>query len=420
MPDVARPFSATQAAWRFYANPEASLPLLAGPLVEAACSGVREDCDHYALVVCDWSNLHYTMHESKADRVELSSRRDLGYELLTALVVSDRDGDPLAPVVLDLRAQGGVYTTRSEKPALALSPLDGLAPMMGHVEALPLGRPRIYIIDREADSVAHYRQWVGAGRTVLIRANDSRLVIHGARERQLVEIAKEMAKTGQLRDTREVTIKGQKARQFVGETQVLLHRPARSHRAVGRGKKRRWRHKNIPGAALLLRLVVCEVRDDEGTLLARWLLLSNAPVEVSAATLALWYYWRWRIESYHKLIKGAGLHIEQWLQDDALTLSKRLAVAAMAVVVVWKLARDQRPQAREIRQMLVRLSGRQIKRGKDQPDFTIPALLAGLGVLLPMLHLLETHGIKELRRLAQIILPHALLPPSLAPDDDSG
>ena len=386
----------------------------------AACAGVREDCDGYALVVCDWSNLHYTTHASKADRVELSSRRDLGYELLTALVVSDRDGSPLAPVALELRAQEGVYTTRSDPITAAMSPLDGLDPMMRHVDTLPLGRPRVYIIDREADSVAHYRQWAGAGRTVLIRANDARRVRHGERERTLVAIAKEMAQTRQLRATREVAFKGQRAWQFVGQTQVVLHRPARTHRVVGRGKKRRWRHKNIPGAALPLRLVVCEVRAADGKLLARWLLLSNAPGAVSAATLALWYYWRWRIESYHKLIKGAGLHIEQWLQDDAGALSKRLAVAAMAAVVVWKLARDERPQAREMRHTLVRLSGRQIKRGKNRPAFTIPALLAGLGVLLPMLYLLDTYRLDDLRRLAQATLPHALLPPSLAPDDDSG
>jgi hypothetical protein len=420
LPDVAKAFAATQAAWRFYANPKVPLPRLAGPLVAAACAGVREDCDGYALVVCDWSNLHYTTHESKADRVELTSRRDWGYELLTALVVSDRDGSPLAPVALELRAKEGVYTTRSDTTALALSPLDGLDPMMRHVDALPLSRPRIYIIDREADSVAHFRLWAEAGRTVLVRANDARLVRHGDRERTLIAIAKEMAKTRQLRATREVTIKGQKARQFVGQTQVVLHRPARTHRAVGRGKNRRWRHKNIPGAAIPLRLVVCEVRDDDGKLLARWLLLSNATLKVSAATLALWYYWRWRIESYHKLIKGAGLHIQQWLQDDALALSKRLAVAAMAVVVVWKLARNEHPQARKMRQTLVRLSGRQIKRGKNRPTFTIPALLAGLGMLLPMLYLLDTYRLDDLRRLAKATLPHALLPPGLAPDDDSG
>ena len=45
----------------------------------------------------------------------------------------------------------------------------------------------------------------------------------------------------------------------------------------------------------------------------------------------------------------------------------------MAGVVVWRLARDQRPQAAEMRDVLVRLSGRQMKRGKQARSFTEPA-----------------------------------------------
>jgi IS4 transposase len=37
--------------------------------------------------------------------------------------------------------------------------------------------------------------------------------------------------------------------------------------------------------------------------LRQWLLLSNLPVEVSVERAALWYYWRWRVERYFKLLK---------------------------------------------------------------------------------------------------------------------
>jgi hypothetical protein len=36
--------------------------------------------------------------------------------------------------------------------------------------------------------------------------------------------------------------------------------------------------------------------------LERWYLLTNVPEEVDATTLALWYYWRWRIETFFKLL----------------------------------------------------------------------------------------------------------------------
>jgi hypothetical protein len=95
---------------------------------------------------------------------------------------------------------------------------------------------------------------------------------------------------------------------------------------------------------------------------------------VSAETIALWYYWRWTIDSYFKLLKRAGQHVEQWQQTCAMAIAHRLQVAAMVCVVVWSLARSQAPQAAETRQLLVHLSGRLMKRGVD---ITVPAFESG-------------------------------------------
>ena len=111
---------------------------------------------------------------------------------------------------------------------------------------------------------------------------------------------------------------------------------------------------------------------------------------------------------YHKLLKGAGQQVECWQQETAAALARRLAVASMAAVVVWQLARDERPEAAEFRGVLVRLSGRQTRRGDGARGFTEPALLAGLGVLLPMLELLRTHEVEDLRRLVDQTLPGLL------------
>jgi hypothetical protein len=217
-----------------------------------------------------------------------------------------------------------------------------------------------------------------------------------------------------------VWFEGKPARQFVAEAEGVLRRPARTHRVDK--KTGRARHRNVAGKPIALRLVVSEVRDQAGVVLARWLLLSNLPGGVKAATIALWYYWRWRIESYHKLLKSAGQEAECWQQEAARAVARRLAVASMAGVVVWKLARDRSPEAEEFRGVLVRLSGRQIKRGRSpdgapRPAFTEPALMAGLGVLLAALHLLEQHTSDDLRRMADAALP-GLIPPG--PRRDSG
>jgi hypothetical protein len=410
-PSLNKSFAATQAAWRFYGNDAVTLPQLAGPLIECASLDVSSACDERLLVVMDWSNLHYCDHDGKIDRIELAHSKDLGYELLTALGVSDRDGSPIAPLCLDLRAADGMHSTRADAPLKTLSALDGLAPVMEHAHALtrPWDKKPVFVIDREADSVGHYRQWSQAGREFLVRADDERRVMHEGEERQLDEVARSLKRREAFTEIRPVEFQGKPAEQFIAETIVVLHRPARTHRV--NPKTGKAEHKNIAGAPLPLRLIVSEVRDELGKVLARWLLLANLPASVSAATVALWYYWRWRIESYHKLLKGAGQQIQCWQQETPEALAKRLTVAAMACVVVWRLARDERPEAAELRDVLVRLSGRQMKRGRNARGFTEPALLAGLGVLIPMLLLLQEYDADDLRRLAATVLPN-LLPPS--------
>ena len=108
---------------------------------------------------------------------------------------------------------------------------------------------------------------------------------------------------------------------------------------------------------------------------------------LTRATIALWYYWRWKIESFFKLLKSAGHQLEAWQQESALAITKRLLVASMACVTVWAIAADQSSEAAELRVLLVKLSGRQMKRSKQVSH---PALLAGLWVFLSMLEVMES------------------------------
>lgn len=121
----------------------------------------------------------------------------------------------------------------------------------------------VHVIDREADSVNHWRQWSGDGHLALVRADD-RIVLYRGEETKLAAIADRLRNDNALKDTREVLYHGRKARQFVGEAEVVLHRPGK--RNVGDGKKI-----DVPGPPLTLRLVVGEVRDHNGRLPARWL-----------------------------------------------------------------------------------------------------------------------------------------------------
>lgn len=396
VPGVSASFASTQAAYRFFNNPRVTLRGLAKPLLELAREEVPRSCDNYVLIVHDWTPLSYGEHASKKDRVIFSQRGvPEDYEVQTALAVSDRDGLPIAPLLTCLRAADGVHCSRSWRVREPLSPLDELDPAMTFVEEQELGRSVIHVVDAEADSVAHYRVWNSQpGRLYLVRGDD-RLVEYAGAERKCSVVQQELRDSGRFRFARDVLYRGKKAQQFVAEVPVRLLRAGQRNRPNSNDRQR------IPGPPLPLRLIICEVRLPKGELLATWFLFTNAPPKIEAATLALWYYWRWSIEKFFKLLKSAGIHAEQWQQETAAAISRRLLVASMACVVVWRLARSEHPQAAAARRLLVRLTGRQMKRNVE---YTLPALFNGLWALLAILNTLEDYTLDELKAFAQIAL----------------
>jgi hypothetical protein len=230
VPDARSVFAATQAAHRFLNNPRVTLRSLAQPLVKAARTEVALGCDHWALVVHDWSQLMYPTHDAKQDRVPLSSRGGPeGYELHTALVVSDRDGSPLAPISLSLRAADGIHCSRTARVRPALSPLDELAPAMRFAQDQLAPQPLVHLVDAEADSVAHFRQWSQSGLFYLVRADD-RLVEWEGSERRCSVIQSMLRARGRFREVRRVEYHGTPALQHVAEAQVRLLRAGQRNR----------------------------------------------------------------------------------------------------------------------------------------------------------------------------------------------
>ena len=367
-------------------------------MLEAGRQEAAAHCNQFVLVLHDWSLLRYGNHASKADRVALSStHKPDGYELYSAILASDRDGLPLAPAVLSLRAADGVHCSRCDWVRTPASPLDELDPAMSFIEEQRLPFPLVHVIDAEADSVWHYRQWTQRPDRLFVVRCDDRIATFEGHECRFSAIRQQQLKANAFRKTRPVRYRGRAAEQWIAEVSVTLTRPAQRNRP-GRGDRQR-----IPGPPVTLRLIISEVRDAQGQVLAIWYLLSNVPAEQDAATIALWYYWRWTIESYFKLLKSAGMHAESWQQETAAAIARRLLVASMACVCVWRLAHSTHPQADATRRLLVRLSGRQMKH---RCAFTLPAMLAGLWSLLAMLEVLETHSVDELRELAELVMPH--------------
>jgi hypothetical protein len=393
LPDTCTSAAYTQAAWRFLNNERVTLPQLAHPLLVAGQQLLEEHGHGHGLVMHDWSRINFGGHKSKRDRRKMTHDTDVGYELQSSVLVSD-EGKPLAPLVHNLVNANRVYTTLHQKPQACKRHLDELTGRMKWIDAYGWSKPVVHIIDREADSVAHWRAWSAQGSPFVVRAKDNPQVCF---EGQAIK-PKDLAERLNYRSAGEVIFHERAARLSIAQARVLVTRKAKPAHKV-RGK----RAAPVAGVPLALRLVVSRIHDARGKLLAQWLLLTNVSDEVDDQTIARWYYYRWQIESMFKLLKSAGQQVEDWLQDDALAIAKRLVVASCACVLVWQLAAATSPQARETQHFLVRLSGRQMNRRRP---VTAPALFAGLWMLLSTLTLLEHYDVDQLKQYATFVFPN--------------
>ena len=391
LPNAGSAFAATQAAWRFLNNERVTLPALVKPLRDVGRSRIAVSTSDFVLLVHDWCKLGFDHPLGKRDLVQLTHETDVGYELTTSLLVSADDGTPLAPMEMHLLTARGVLSTR-DPPPRDQSHLEQMLPIMQASATWGLSKPIVHVIDREADSVDHYRRWDAAGHKFLVRADDRRVRWNG-KSCLLSEISEKLRRGKEFRNVGEAEYQGRSAQLWVVETEVVLDRPAKKN-VNGRRFER-------AGRALSLRLILVQVRDKRGKVLAEWKLLSNVPQEwATTEHLARCYYWRWRIESFFKLLKSHGQQLEHWQQETGPAIARRLLIAAMACVTVWQLQADNSPEAREFKDVLVRLSGRQMKRKRPH---TAPALLAGLWILLSMLSLLKHYKLRDINRLAAVI-----------------
>ena len=407
LPGAGLPFAATQAMARFLNHDGIPGHALLEPAQDAVRAAVAASPSPFALVVHDWCMFGFNTHTSKPDRYRRSHDADLGYELGSALAVDAADGRPLGPLELRLRTAHGMLSTRPGGAAMPPGHVDELLDVMTALRAAGLGKALVHVVDREADSVGHYRRWQARGHRFLVRADGTRRVRWRGREHDLGAVAAALGP--QFEDVRGdagpavVTIQAGTGRVRVAEAAVVLHRPARQTVPGGRTAGGNRKRVAVPGPPIPLRLVVTRVADGAGRVLAEWCLLTNLPAgQASAPTIGRWYAWRWQIETYHKLLKSAGLNAEGWQQESGAAFLRRLCVASMACLTVWHLRRDDSAAAAALRTVLVRLSGRQMKWGVES---TAPALLAGLEKLLAIDDLMRAQDLHEILALARRVLP---------------
>ncbi|MHC8290514.1 hypothetical protein ACYZUD_27640 [Pseudomonas sp. XS1P51] len=255
-------------------------------MLALAHEGCLEDCDDYALVMHDWSRLNYMHHQSKIDRLQMTHRGDIGYELQSSLLVTDRDGVSICTPAQNLATRDGVLSTRTEQVLAHDKHLHELTQRIAWLEQQGFGKPLFHVVDREADSVGHLRQWQAGGHLWLVRVKANSTAHYEGRPRSMSEIGSGLTFSA----VRTVQHKGKPATQWLSETAVVLTRTAKPS-AKNPQARRALRQSGEP---LPARLIISQIRDADDRLLAEWYLLSNLEASV-------------RVNGWRFGITGAGV-----------------------------------------------------------------------------------------------------------------
>ena len=390
-----RDMSSVQAAWRFYNNENVDVQELFGMVKTQSEEAIEKIEGDYVPIAHDWSWLDYRGHHTKEDLIKRNNRshaKSIGYDLQSSLVIDPNSGAPLAPAVLNLKTARKIHSTWDEDLKPELSHLQELAMRCGYLQNIVQDKKPVHIVDREADSVLFMRRLQKEDALFIIRVKNNAGVYHN--DQQIDIRQKELAEElGLGQEVGWVQYHQKRARLFVNACDVTITRPHHQRAIDENGKRKSLK---IPGEPVKARFIVSRVVDAKNNVLATWMLMSNLPHEVSAQTISRWYYYRWNIESYFKLLKTTGFNLEKWQQEKPDALFKRLLVVSYAIVLLYKLANDDTQEGKKVRAFLVKLSG---KLMAYKTEYTLPALLTGLWVFLRMMDMLQHFSIDELYQL---------------------
>lgn len=390
--------SVVQASWRFFNNHKnVSIKDLFQPIVENLKEEIPKQCNKYLLAPSDWSHVDYKHHSLKKDmRVEKrkgTSRKE-GYDCQSTIAVSDMSGKPIGPMVHNLKTSKKVYSTYDENISMEHTHLEELVLRTKHInETFQTNKPIVHIVDREADSVGFMRELDAVGSLFLIRAKDnSKVEYKDPLTNTTIQLSqKELAsKLPNGKKVKTIQYNKETLDIFASESVVVITRDA-SKIVVVDGKKKLIK---TAGKPLQVRFIVERLVNSNQEVVAQWILLSNVfDKTIDAGIIATWYYYRWNIESYFKLLKSSGFNLEEWQQRDPEALFKRLLVVSHTCMLVWRIANDSSQNAKKLRDILIKISGTLMQYGVE---YTYPALLKGLESYFATVDLLERFSVEEI------------------------
>lgn len=390
--DKSKGFAQVQGAWRFFNNENVTIEDLNQPILETGKAEIKNSCNKYLLMMTDWSHIDFKKHYSKEELAEKSNgngKKQIGYELQTTIAVSDKTGNPLSPVVHNLKTNKRVLSTYNENLEYSLDHFEEFEKRVKWIkDNFHTEYQKVHIIDREGDVAGLYRDLEKNGEKFLIRGKIG-VKIYNLEDNKYWKQG-ELANSLKLgKRFKSIKYHGKSVDIYVNEVAIEIRRDTTKQKRDSEGKTRSTRKAGEPVKA---RLIVSKLVDKDSQVVATWLLISNI-FDASNQDITKWYWYRWKIESFFKLLKTSGFYMENWQEKNPEAIFRKLLVVSYASLLVWQIENSNGQDADELKEFLVRLSGRRLEYGKKS---TLPSLLSGLWIFLQMMETLNNYDKNEL------------------------
>jgi hypothetical protein len=328
-------------------------------LRELRANVIREafDPSMEVAVFHDITELDFTWHLSKQERMEIGDHKGLGYEYHPCVAWEPRIKQFLGVLHDTLISEAGPDDTdvmdyhgdpllahweEAERAKLLSNHRHQLATHIRGLAALAPGQPMVHVADREFDDIPAMAAARQVGHSFVFRVLGNRTVLVEGNDGQTVPCPMQALIAGlPMKPYKEVglDIRGhvaygggkpkRVARLSIGACQVFLYRPATrgEHRDV-----------KLPAPLAVNFVAIRELDPPQGSAPLCWLLFTSLPVDTfeEQAWAGALYEQRWRIEEYFKLLKS-GFRIEYTHFTEPRQIAKVLvfySLAAMALLLL--------------------------------------------------------------------------------------
>lgn len=337
----------TKAAYRFFNNEKVNYK----EIIKSHTLAINERCREHSTVLAiqDTSFCNYSQHPKTKGLCPLTRKKNKNKESITLGIVMhstfvvSTDGLPLGIAEQKIYSRPERLNTLDHKSIKAINDRSPTEDKDSYrwIESLEntctnlkkAGCRIVTICDREADMYGFYLRAKQLDSPFVVRANYDRTVNKKTRRS---EVTGEKLWDLLKRQTCSAKIKIQIPKQNDQSERTafceVMYSPFTMNIPINycEGDKLRY-PENLP----LYAVYISEVNCPENIEPVEWMLISNLPIINSeqALEMIVWYCLRWRIETWHKILKS-GLQIEECRLSTSERLIRYLVVMS---IVAWRI-----------------------------------------------------------------------------------